>query len=322
MLNRYLSAFSKLRTDKNRNRWTAETCHRAPHKPLLLLSVFDLIAEGAIVRNFIEPDFELAESFARYWSQVMPVGTRGIPAYPFFHLHSDGFWELVPKPGVEASPGKVISSFTRMRELYLGACLDDELWGLLADPEARERLRAALISKYFAPELQGRLSEQGRVNLEAKEYGDLLFKVAEGTSDYRKKVGDNEHGRKVRDQGFRRAIVQLYDHRCALCGVRMLTPEGHTVVDAAHIHPWSESFNDHPTNGMALCRLCHWSFDEGLMSVGKKYEVLVSAQVKVQNNFPGHILTLSDRGIFRPEAEDFWPSQECLGWHRGRVLRR
>ena len=33
----------------------------------------------------------------------------------------------------------------------------------------------------------------------------------------------------------------------------MLTLEGHTVVDAAHIKPWSASHNDCPTNGMALC---------------------------------------------------------------------
>ena len=68
---------------------------------------------------------------------------------------------------------------------------------------------------------------------------------------------------KARKQGFRKAIVSLYDHRCALCGIRLLTPEGHTVVEAAHIIPWSETQDDSPINGMALCKVCHWSFDEG-----------------------------------------------------------
>ncbi len=131
------------------------------------------------------------------------------------------------------------------------------------------------------------LAEQGRVNYEAKQYSDKLLAAAEELGDYAKNIGSGEHGRRVRDQGFRRAIVSLYQHRCALCGLRMLTPEGHTVVDAAHIHPWSESTNDHPTNGLALCRLCHWGFDEGLMSVGRKYEVLISRQVISGNNFPG-----------------------------------
>jgi putative restriction endonuclease len=59
----YLKSFSRLRTDKNRKRWSALTTHKAPHKPFLLLSIMDLIAQGAITENFIEPSFELVETF-------------------------------------------------------------------------------------------------------------------------------------------------------------------------------------------------------------------------------------------------------------------
>jgi len=30
----------------------------------------------------------------------------------------------------------------------------------------------------------------------------------------------------------------------------------------------------------------------------------------VEQNFPGHILTLTDRPIFTPEKEKFWPEQD------------
>jgi putative restriction endonuclease len=73
---------------------------------------------------------------------------------------------------------------------------------------------------------------------------------------------------------------------------------------------------------MALCKLCHWSFDEGLMSVGTKYEVLVSKSVNINQNYPGHILTLSDRNIIKPEKVDFWPDQKNLAWHRKLVYRK
>ena len=116
--------------------------------------------------------------------------------------------------------------------------------------------------------------------------------------------------------------MSLYEHRCALCGIRMLTPEGHTVVEAAHIKPWSEGHDDRPTNGLALCRLCHWSFDEGLMSVGHKYEVLVSRRVQVEQNLPGHILTLRDRNIFTPVQSQYWPVQENFDYHRTRIFLR
>jgi len=55
----------------------------------------------------------------------------------------------------------------------------------------------------------------------------------------------------------------------------MLTVDGHSAVDAAHIVPWSVTHNDDPRNGMALCRLCHWTFDEGLTSVSAKYTMLL-----------------------------------------------
>ena len=48
MTETYLHRFSNLRTDKSHNRYPAVTLHRAPHKPFLLLSVMDLIAQGVI----------------------------------------------------------------------------------------------------------------------------------------------------------------------------------------------------------------------------------------------------------------------------------
>jgi putative restriction endonuclease len=144
-----------------------------------------------------------------------------------------------------------------------------------------------------------------------------LLQAADKPGNYRFEQ-KTEQKRKVRDQGFRKAIVQLYQHRCALCGIRMLTPDGHTVVEAAHIVPWNESADDSPGNGLSLCRLCHWSFDEGLMSVDGSYKVLVSLLVTKENNYPGHMLTLSEREIFRPEKEKFWPAQSNLEKHRKR----
>jgi putative restriction endonuclease len=43
MLTHYLKSFSTLRSDTSRTRWTAATKFRAPHKPLLLLAVIDLL---------------------------------------------------------------------------------------------------------------------------------------------------------------------------------------------------------------------------------------------------------------------------------------
>lgn len=113
------------------------------------------------------------------------------------------------------------------------------------------------------------------LNYEAANYSASLLITGDSPppSNYAEKTSIQPE--KVRDHGFRKAIVQLYDHRCTLCGIKILTSENHTIVDAAHIIPWSISCDDRPTNGMVLCKLCHWGFDEGLMAVDSGYQVMV-----------------------------------------------
>jgi len=108
-------------------------------------------------------------------------------------------------------------------------------------------------------------------------------------------------------------------HRCAFCGVRMLTSDGHTAVDAAHIIPWNISHDDDPHNGMALCGLCHWTFDQGLLGVSARYLVLLSGELRITQNVPGHLLTLEKRPIIGPAEQDLWPHVEGLEWHRENV---
>jgi predicted restriction endonuclease len=59
MLEPYLQKFANLRTDRGGDRYSEITYHRAPHKPFLLLSVMDLIAQGRITQKLIEPSYEL-----------------------------------------------------------------------------------------------------------------------------------------------------------------------------------------------------------------------------------------------------------------------
>jgi len=324
MLDRYSKALSKLRTDASPARWSAATSHRAPHKPLLLLAVMDLFAQGTITSNLIELTSDLGELFTLYWSRVMPPDQRGNLALPFFHLKSDGFWHLIPQPGKEAIlvAAHQIRSINQLRDTILGAQLDDELYTLLCAEESRNLLRTVLIETYFAPEIQPALVEQGVINAEAFQYSRALLEKARIQQSKEGPAGEERYRSAARDQGFRRAVIIAYDHRCALCGIRMLTPDGHTAVDAAHIVPWSISHNDDPRNGMALCRLCHWTFDEGLIGVSSRYVVITSPQLAASHNVPGHLLTLTDRGIIGPAEQPLWPYLDALSWHRQHVFRK
>jgi putative restriction endonuclease len=75
MLEKYLQMFGKLRTGSGRDRYPGLTYQRAPHNPFLLLSVMDLIVQGWITQNLIEPSYELVDTFNRYWATIMPPGS-------------------------------------------------------------------------------------------------------------------------------------------------------------------------------------------------------------------------------------------------------
>lgn len=86
--------------------------------------------------------------------------------------------------------------------------------------------------------MQANLFEQSVINTISYRYSQAL--QAQAKIKRRKAVAvPDDYPTAVRDQGFRRAIVTAYDHHCALCGIRILTLEGHTAVAAAHIIPWS-----------------------------------------------------------------------------------
>lgn len=206
---------------------------------MLLLSVLDLFDQGKVQSNLIQPTPELGEIFNRYWAKVPALDRRGNMALPFFHLRHESFWDLVPKPGKEEalSVSAQIRSLVQLRESVLGARLEESLYRLLHDAEPRGLLRSVLLEVYFAPEAGDTLAEQSVVNREAELYSEKLLDGG-GEAALREATGEAAIYRAAaRDQGFRRAVVTAYDHRCALCGIRVRTLEGHTAVDAAHIIP-------------------------------------------------------------------------------------
>lgn len=320
-LQSYTHQFAQLNANKDRTHWTAVTTYRAPHKPLLLLSVIDLFAQGYIRQNFIELDDELMELFGLYWQAVNPPSKRGDITMPFFHLHSEGFWHLLPQPGQESvlAAKRRTDGLKQLRQLVLGARLDDALYRLLQDEQSRHLLRTTLIQTYFAPEVHQRLVERGQSNAEAFQYSmDLLQKAKENTA---KDAPEEMYSPAVRDQGFRRVIVTIYEHRCAFCGVRILTADGHTAIEAAHIIPWHVSHNDDPRNGLALCRLCHWSFDEGLVTLTPSYQIKLSPQLAAPDNIPGHLFAFGKRPFLGPNDQSLWPFTESITWHQQTLFR-
>ena len=127
---------------------------------------------------------------------------------------------------------------------------------------------------------------------------------------------ENKLPRPVRDQGFRIAVREAYDYRCTACGIRVITPDAHVLVQGAHIHAWSESADDRIVNGLALCHTCHWGFDEGLWTIDDNLVIKTSPILAWNTNVSGYLGTLDARSLMQPKEALFRPDAESLAWHR------
>lgn len=77
------------------------------------------------------------------------------------------------------------------------------------------------------------------------------------------------NGRGPAGAKFRREVREAYHSTCFICGAHYpRTGYGNAPgVDSAHILPWSEIDLDEVYNGLCLCKLHHWAFDEAVIRV-------------------------------------------------------
>lgn len=120
--------------------------------------------------------------------------------------------------------------------------------------------------------------------------------------------------RKIRDAAFRCGVIDAYDGRCAVTGLRIINGGGKAEAQAAHIWPVAEGGPDVVQNGIALSGTAHWLFDRHLISLTDEYGLLVS-----HNKVPTELRTLFARHLDRihlPADRALWPHPTYLQRHR------
>lgn len=147
-LQKYVEKMKRLNTSRG----------TAPHKPLLLLSVIELIERGQIYENKIYCSIDLENTLTKYWTTV-PDWKFNI-ALPFSRLKNDKFWHLHANVGYEEElrNTKRIDSTFRLRKLIAYASLNDTLFFLLTNPQHREVIRQTIIDHYF-PDLKNEIKD-------------------------------------------------------------------------------------------------------------------------------------------------------------------
>jgi putative restriction endonuclease len=122
--------------------------------------------------------------------------------------------------------------------------------------------------------------------------------------------------RKVRDAAFRGHVLDAYDSRCAVTGLRMVNGGGKAEAQAAHIWSVAEGGPDVVQNGFALSATAHWLFDRHLISLDNEYRLLVS-----HNKVPSELIRLfpaPGERVHLPTDPRLHPRQDYIARHRAR----
>jgi HNH endonuclease len=133
----------------------------------------------------------------------------------------------------------------------------------------------------------------------------------------------------LRTRGFRQAVVEAYSQRCAVCGLKIHSPDLITwEVQAAHIVPNGLRGRDDVCNGIALCRLHHWAFDVGWFTLLDDYKVEVSPKInglsaelaKIDKYEFLRSLVSKRKHIYLPSRREIYPHRNAITWHRQNVF--
>ncbi|MFT3953797.1 MAG: HNH endonuclease [Piscinibacter sp.] len=286
----------------------------------MLLAALDLARAGRLIENKLFYGPELVERYGTYFEAVRAPGEVLHPYYPFFHLTGElddgtrSFWHLVPQPG-RSSDLQAIDTPRRVSDVTANvayATLDPELHQLLQDEAAIDQLTDALSRKWFQRGLQdlaGVVERTSRVSRYERSLrgGTPMRLDGEPVPAF------------VRNPAFRRVVAQVYDYRCAATGVRILLPSGEAMVEAAHIHPFSEAGDDDPRNGLALSPDMHWAMDRNLIAPGPDFRWRVSRLLDRRIPDNRALCDLDGRELLLPAEPRMYPKRESLEWRIERL---
>lgn len=120
--------------------------------------------------------------------------------------------------------------------------------------------------------------------------------------------------RTVRDEAFRKLVLNTYGRRCAFTGFQWINGGGRAEVQAAHIKPVEAKGPDSIRNGLALSGTVHWMFDRGLLSLKEDGQIMVSNHV---NDIQGLRKLLLPQGKAElPVEPSNRPHPQFLAWHQ------
>jgi putative restriction endonuclease len=269
---------------------------RAPHKPLLVLYALGRLQAG--VPGRLIPFDELEEPLARLLVEFGPPRKSVHPELPFFHLQTDGVWEIENSAPLTIRRGSKNPLRSELRKFRIGGGFTESVYQVLKKrPEVIRELACRILSSHFPESLHKSIA--GAVGLQL----------------------DGTTRASLRDSAFRSAVISAWGHQCAFCGFNVQLDNADLGLEAAHIRWCQFGGPDSIDNGLACCTIHHQALDRGAITVSDEHRILVSSRLHGGMRLDDLFLVLHGRSLLSPTRREALPKTTFLAWHRTQVFR-
>ncbi len=277
---------------------------RAVHKPLLVLLALARLARGepAMVEfPGIEAKLKgLLEEFG-------PSGCEVSRHYPFWHLKTDGLWQLsAPESILNRPPGATPTLTELRREHVAGGFTDAVRQALAIDPALIAEVATRILRDHFPDSIRQDVLDAVGLTLDIAAGGE----------------GAGREEARRRNPAFREKVLLAYEYRCCVCG-HDLRLGAHVVgLEAAHIKWFQANGPDEVPNGLSLCSLHHKIFDLGAFTVlPGSYQIVFSRHAIGGDATRAKLLGHHGAALIQPQGREYLPRAEFLDWHRKQVFK-
>lgn len=277
---------------------------RAVHKPLLILLALARTTHPTprLVR-FEDIDGPLKTLL----SEFGPSSAASSRHYPFWHLATDGIWQLEGPSDFLKRPAGATPNLGELKQLHIAGGFAPEVdTALRNDPALRAQLAHQLLDTHFPETL----------------HSDILAAVG---LDLSIPTQDTTTTRTVarRDPSFRERVLRAYEFRCCVCGFDLRIGNITAGLEAAHIKWFQAKGPDVEQNGLALCALHHKVFDLGAFTIlPDSYSMVFSQHAVSSEASRSMLLGFHGAGIIMPQSKDYFPHREFLQWHEREVFKK
>ena len=279
---------------QNINVWRRRA-ERAPHKPLLVLLALGRLQ--AAKPRLVSFD-QIEDQLSKLLEEFGPPRKSLHPELPFFHLTTDGLWEIEEGFPLQIRRGSKNPLRSELRKFRIAGGFPESIFAILhSRPEAVRALATQILDSHFPESLHQSILEAVGLRMESTQR------------------------RAQRDSGFRATVISAWGHQCAFCGYSVQLDHADLGLEAAHILWCQAGGPDTLNNSLACCSLHHQAFDRGGITVADDHTVLVSSRLFGSGRFHEAFVSLHHRSLFLPSLRSALPKPAFLNWHRTQVFR-